>query len=366
LEPGTIRETMSRQIRKAVDTVVDSGLHFVYNGEECRKFEDEFAHYIGTKHAVMTSSGTAALHLCLIALGIGHGDEVLTVSNACTAVADPILMTGAKPVFVDIEEDTLNMDPSKIEQKITGRTKAIEPVHLYGNPVDSDAVSEIAEKHNILVIEDTAQGAGSRCRGKMTGTSGKASFFSFADKNITVCGEGGMLVTEDENLATRVKMLRHFGRRNHLPQEILGYNYCPSEIHGAIGRVQLRYLDTMNELRREKARWYEEILQSAHSLSLPSERGYAHHVYFRYVVRTTLRDKLKEHLLRRGIHASVPYPHMVHLQKVYRDALGTCEGDLPVTEKCNTENLALPMNPWLDISRVRSASEVVLDFLRMK
>jgi len=357
---------MSRQIRKAADNVINSGLHFVYNGDECQRFEDEFAHYIGAKHAVMVSSGTAALHLCLIALGIGQGDEVLTVSNACTAVADPILMTGARPVFVDIEEETLNMDPSKIEQKITGRTRAIEPVHLYGNPVDVDAVSEIAEKHHILVIEDIAQGAGSRCRGKVTGTKGKASFFSFADKNMTVCGEGGMLVTNDKNLAMKVKMLRHFGRRNNLLQEILGYNYCPSEIHGAIGRVQLRYLDTMNELRRERARCYNEILQSEHNLSLPSERGYAHHVYFRYVIRTSLRDKLKEHLLRRGIHASVPYPHMVHLQKVYRDALATHEGDLPVTEKCSTENLALPMNPWLDISTVTSASEAVLDFLRMK
>ncbi|MDI6639830.1 MAG: DegT/DnrJ/EryC1/StrS family aminotransferase, partial [Methanocellales archaeon] len=330
--------------------VLDSG-RFVKGGV-LRKFEGEFRDFCSAKYAIGLSSGTAAILLSLIAVGIGKGDEVIVPSHTFIATATPILFLGAKPIFVDIDLETYTIDPIDVGDKITDRTKAIIPVHLYGHPSDMDPIIDLAQDNGFHVIEDSCQAHGALYKNEKVGTIGDIGCFSFyPSKNMTVCGDGGMVVTNDEELADKIYMLRDHGRREedkHL-HRILGLNFRLSEIHSAIGRQQLKHLPEWIEKRRKVADLYTKLLEDVGQITTPIEKGWARHVYHLYVIRTPQRDGLREHLEKSGVGTGIHYPLPVHRQP--------CMGDsrylaLPNTEKCAREVLSLPIHPQLTEGQV--------------
>lgn len=286
---------------QAVTETMKSG--WVTQGRKVEQFEDAFANYCGMKHGVAVNSGTAALHLSMTALNIQPGDEVITTPLSCVATANPILYLAARPVFVDVEPETLNINPELIEKKITPRTKAILPVHLFGHPVNLDPLLEIAKKHNLNVIEDAAQAHGAKYKKKKVGSFGTVSCFSFyADKLITTV-EGGIALTNDEELAEKMRLLRSFGMNKHekFQHSILGYNYKMSDIHAAIGMVQIRKLDYYIESKRNNITYLKKQLRHT-SLELPVELDYAFNVYYVcHILTKTKKEKIVEHLERKGI-----------------------------------------------------------------
>jgi dTDP-4-amino-4,6-dideoxygalactose transaminase len=327
-------------------------------GKEVAAFEEEFAAYCGGRFGIGVNSGTSALHLALLAAGVGPGDEVITVSCTFVATVAAIDYIGACPVFVDVDPDTLNMDVTQIEAAITVRTKAILPVHLHGQPADLDPILAIARRHNLVVIEDAAQAHGAEYKGRRVGSIGDMGCFSFyPGKNLGACGEGGMVVTNNEDYAQRIRMLRDWGQERKYHHALKGYNYRLEGIQGAILRVKLRHLDAWTEGRRRNANHYNELLAGS-GITTPVEAPDARHVYHVYGVRIPNRDAVQEALQAREIQTGIHYPIPVHMQKAYRE-FGFGEGDLPVTEKAARELLSLPMFPELQRSQVEEVCEAL-------
>lgn len=331
-------------------------------GENVQEFEKEFAEFCRVKYAVGTSSGTAALHLALLVCGIRQGDEVITVPYTFTATAEAISHCGGKVVFVDIEERSYTVDTTKIENAITKRTKAIIPVHLFGQPADMDRIIAIAEKHNLFVIEDACQAHGAEYKGRRVGSLGDIACFSFyPGKNLGAYGDAGMVVTNNKEFAEKLRLLRDHGRDKKYYHRVEGYNYRLDAIQAAVLRVKLRHLDEWNRKRRENAQLYDQLLEGG-GVRTPVEMGYAGHVYHLYVIRTEKREELYRKLNERGVSVAIHYPLPLHLQEAYV-YLGWKKGDFPVSEICSEEMLSLPMFPELTKDEIEEIVRLIRKFL---
>jgi dTDP-4-amino-4,6-dideoxygalactose transaminase len=332
--------SIKEEIDSAVLGVLES-TQFVL-GKEVAAFEEEFADYCQVDHGVAVNSGTSALHMAFLAAGIGAGDEVITVANTFIATIAAIRYTGATPVLVEMDPVSYTMDPAKIEAAITERTKAICPVHLFGQMADMDAIMAVAEKHNLLVIEDAAQAHGAEYKGRRAGSIGHIGCFSFyPGKNLGAYGEGGMVTTRNQDYAHAVRMMRDWGAEKKYHHDLPGFNYRMTGIQGAILRVKLRHLEDWTEARRAHAAYYDQLLADV-DVSAPAEMPYARHVYHLYVIRSAQRDALQKALGEKKIYTGIHYPIPVHMQKAHAD-LGYKQGDFPLTEKAADEILSLPM-----------------------
>ena len=352
------------EIDPAVKAVLEKGVFIL--GENVAKFEEEAAAYCGTKYVVGVANGTDALELAVKCFGIGDGDEVITTPFTFIATTEAICLNGAKPVFVDIEPDTFNIDADRIEKAITPRTKAIIPVHLFGQACDMVAVMGISEKHGIKIIEDCAQAIGAEFRSKKVGGFGDIGCFSFfPSKNLGCFGDGGMVTTDSKALADRVKMLRAHGQAGRYRHETEGRNSRLDEIQAAILRVKLRHLDAWNDSRRNNAGIYDKLFENlsrAGKLTVPVEKKDRKHVYNIYNIKIKERDKLRESLTAKDVATAVYYPIPLHLQPVY-SGLGWKKGDFPVSEKACEEVLALPVFPELNEEEAGFVAQAVIDFL---
>jgi len=347
------------EIDTAIQRVLDKGWYIL--GEETSLFEAEFAAYIGVSHGIGVGNGTDALHVALVACGIGPGDEVITVSHTAVATVVAIESCGAIPVLVDIEPDYYTLNPLKLEAAINSRTKAIIPVHLYGQPGDLKPILEIARRHGLKVIEDCAQAHGAIYHGQHVGAWGDIACFSFyPTKNLGALGDGGMVVTNDPVLAERARLLREYGWAERYTSQISGWNSRLDEIQSAVLRVKLRYLDDDNEKRARLATAYSEGLAGAR-LVLPGLRSETTHVRHLYVVRSSKRDQLKVFLKEHGIGTLIHYPVPVHLQPAYKHLIRDGE-NLKETERAAGEVLSLPIYPELTESEVQSVSELIRSF----
>jgi dTDP-4-amino-4,6-dideoxygalactose transaminase len=333
-------------------------------GENVAKLEKEIANLCGVDYAIGVGNGSDALFLALLACGVGPGDEVITTPFTFFATAGAIAHTGAKPVFCDIDPGTFNMDPSKIEDVITERTKAILPVHLYGQASDMDPINSIAKKHNLYVIEDAAQAIGARYKGRPVGSLGDVACFSFfPTKNLGAFGDGGMLTTNDPELEARIRILRVHGAKKKYHHEILGCNSRLDALQAAILSVKVKYLKDWTEARRSLAEGYREKLRAAgDAIVQPAVMDGAYHVYHQYTIRVSHRDAVQEELKSRGIASTVYYPLPLHLQPVFKD-LGYKLGDFPESEKAAREALSLPMFPELKPSEQDCVVEELCDIL---
>lgn len=348
-----------QEIDDAVNRVLESGRYIL--GNEVSAFEEEFAAYLGVNHSVGVGNGTEALHLALVACGIGHGDEVATVSHTAVATVAAIELAGAKPVFVDIDPVTYNMDPEFLKKAITSKTKAVIPVHLYGHPAPMEEILAIAREYSLCVIEDCAQAHGATYQGKRVGSFGDMACFSFyPTKNLGALGDGGMVVTNDEKLAENARLLREYAWKDRYVSHVPGWNTRLDEIQAAILRVKLNYIDTDNAVRARLAKSYCEGLTGASSsLVLPIAREGATHVYHLFVIRVRDRDSLLNFLGDKGIGATIHYPVPVHQQPAY-DEFG---GELFQTERVAKEILSLPMYPELTEDQIQSTIDAVREFL---
>jgi dTDP-4-amino-4,6-dideoxygalactose transaminase len=347
---------LRNEINLAIQGVLDRG-DFIL-GQDVTKLEEEFAAYCGTKFAVGVDSGVSALELSLRALGVGPGDEVIVPAHTFTATAAAIAFSGARPVFVDVNPVTWNIDVTKIEDAITPNTKAIMPVHIYGLPADMDNVLKIAEKHHLVVVEDAAQGHGGVYKGKRTGSMGNAAGFSFyPTKNLGACGDAGMVTTNDEAVAGTIRALRNCGQRLKNVHELHPFNHRLDSLQAAILRVKLHYLDQWIESRRYLARVYNNLLANSNVVTPAEPAGYQH-VYHLYVIRTQERDALQTYLKEHGIGTAIHYPTPVHLQPFFAGA-GYSQGQFPVTENLAKEILSLPMFPELTIGQVELVASTI-------
>lgn len=367
-------KSISEDIDRVTKEVLSSAGYIM--GKNVTEFEKEFAEYIGVKHAISVGNGTDALVIALKSLGIGPGDEVITSTFTYFASAECISAVGATPVFVDVEKDTFNMDPSKLEEKITDKTKAIIPVHIFGQSADMDPINEIAKKHNLKVIEDACQAVGAKYKGKMIGTLGDAACFSFfPTKNLSCAGDGGMIVTDDDDIATIARALRTHGSGetgqkaynllNNITEEVetskdgddtvynplkyynylIGFNSRLDAIQGAILRVKLPHLDSWNNGRRRVAKIYNEAFKESNVVA-PLVREENEPIYHQYVLQCDDREAMLNKLKEKGVATGVYYPIPLHLQKVYAD-LGYKEGDMPVAEYLSHRTFAIPVYPEL-------------------
>lgn len=336
------------QIKPEVDAAVARAIgsaQFVL-GPEVAAFEERFADYCRIAHCRAVNSGTSALHLALLAAGIGPGDEVITVSMTFVATTAAILYSGARPVFVDVDPVTWTMNPASIQAAVTPRTKAILPVHLHGLMADMDPIMSIARRHGLLVIEDAAQAHGAEYKGRRAGSIGDLGCFSFyPGKNLGAFGEGGAVVTDQPELARRVSLLRDWGQEAKYNHVVAGYNYRMDGIQGAVLNVKMDYIEAWTEARRAVAAEYDRLLSNLSS-ARPQSPSYSRHVYHVYAVRMSRRDEALSALHSAGIGAAIHYPVPVHLQKAYAE-LGYGLGDLPVTERLANEFLSLPIYPEL-------------------
>jgi dTDP-3-amino-3,4,6-trideoxy-alpha-D-glucose transaminase len=349
------------EVEAAVTRVLEGGWYIL--GEEVTAFEHEFAAYCAVAHAVGVGSGTDALHLALAACGVGSGDEVITVSHTAVATVAAIELAGARPVLVDIDPTCYTLDPDRLEAAITRRTRAVIPVHLYGCPADLGPIMEIAQRHDLFVVEDCAQAHGAAYQGRKVGSWGHVAAFSFyPTKNLGACGDGGMVTTNDPELAERVRLLRQYGWRERYVSNVRGLNSRLDELQAAILRVKLRHLGEWNEGRRRLARLYDERLAGS-GVVTPHEPEDAVHVYHLYVVRHPRRDELRASLRGQGIGSLIHYPVPVHLQPAYRD-LGYQAGDFPSTEAAAREVLSLPLYPKLREAEVTAVADAVITFTR--
>jgi dTDP-4-amino-4,6-dideoxygalactose transaminase len=327
-------------------------------GDEVEQFEREFAAYSGAEYGVGVSSGTAALQLALVAAGAGPGDEVITVPFTFAAMYAAIEYTGARPVLVDVDPVSLTMDPNAIEPAVTSRTKAIVPVHLYGQPADMDPIVAAAKRHGLAVIEDAAQAHGARYRGRPAGSLGDLGCFSFyPSKNLGAYGEGGLVTTNRAEYAERLRLLRNWGEQTKYAHAIRGFNARLQGLQGAVLRVKLRHLDAWNEARRARAAEYASELRDT-ALQLPVEMPYARHVYHLYTVRSARRAELESALRAAGVQTGRHYPVPVHLQPAYRDERYPARS-FPVSERAAGEVLSLPMFPTLTREQVGAVSDAV-------
>jgi len=355
------RPIISEEEKQAVLAVLESGQ--LAQGEKVAEFEREFAAFCGARYAVATSSGTTALHTALLAHGIGPGDEVITTPFTFIASANAILFTGARPVFVDIEPETFNIDPNRVEEAVRERKKkgarlrAILPVHLFGHPCDIEAIMEIARRYDLLVIEDACQAHGASVNGKKVGTFATGCFSFYPTKNITT-GEGGIILTDDEKVAEKARMIRDHGMRKRYYHEILGFNFRMTDIQAAIGLAQLKKLPQWNERRIRNAAYLTERLRPLPFVVPPVVKKGCVHVFHQYTIRIKGdRDKAAEWLRARGIGVSIYYPLPVHQQPVYRD-LGY-KDVLPEAERASREVLSLPVHPALSPEDLEAIVEAV-------
>jgi len=329
-------------------------------GDELRAFEAEFATYCEVKAAVGVGNGTDALYLALRALGIGPGDEVITVAHTFIATAEAISLTGARPVFTEIQEDTMLMDPDALEAAITPRTRAIVPVHLYGQPCDMDRIMEIARRRNLKVVEDAAQAHGARWRGRRVGSIGDAGCFSFfPGKNLGAYGDGGAVVSQDEELSRRVRMLANHGRLDKYFHQMEGVNSRLDGLHAAVLRVKLRNLDAWNAARRRHAQQYMEMLAGSDAV-LPVVNPNAESVWHLFVLRVSERDDVWKQLNDRGIAAGIHYPVPLHRQPAY-EHLKIAEGTLPVTERAAASVISVPMYPELSSEHIATVGRTLME-----
>ena len=345
------------EIDAAVLSVLASAQYVL--GDEVAQFEREFADYCGVRHAVAVNTGTSALHLALLALGVGPGDEVITVPFTFVATASAICYTGATPVFVDVEPSSLTMDVLKLEAAITPRTKAIMPVHLYGQMANMDAIQVIAARHGLPVVEDACQAHGAEFMGQRAGSLGALGCFSFyPGKNLGACGEGGIAVTNDDRHAEMLRMLRDWGQEKRYHHVLKGYNYRMDGIQGAILRVKLRYLERWTEARRSHAAHYTSLLSAMRHIDVPVADPLRRHVYHVYAIRSDDRDGLQKALLEDGVQTGLHYPIPVHLQRAHAD-LGYKAGDFPESEAAAREVLSLPIYPEMTSHQVEHVARAV-------
>jgi len=347
------------EIRQAILGVLDSGRFIL--GPQCQEFERELAGFCGRRHAVLSSSWTAAVYLLHQAMGLRAGDEIVVPSHTAFPSIEPMIHCGAKPVFVDID-DTYCIDPELIEAAITSRTVGIMPVHLYGHPADLDRIGEIARRHNFWVIEDCAQAHGARYRDRPVGSLGTSAAFSFyPSKNLTVLGDGGCVLTDDDSIAERIRMLRDHGRRSKYTHEMAGFNLRFNEIQAAAGRVALRHLEELNSRRRAAAARYRARLEGV--VELPGERGWAAPVYHMFVIRTPRRDELAGFLKERGVETGIHYPVPNHLQPAITSNFADLPA-LPHTERIVREILSLPIHGEISLDDIDYVSDCIIEFCR--
>lgn len=350
-------EPLKDEIHAAWDEIL-AGMR-LFLGPNVQAFEKAFASYCGVADAIGVSDGTTALHLALRACGIGAGDEVITVSHTFIATAEAILLAGARPVFVDIDPVTYTMDVTQIEAQITERTRAILPVHLYGQCADMDPILEIARRHGLVVIEDACQAHGATYKGRKAGSMGTVAAFSFYfSKNLGAFGEGGMVTTNDLALAHKIRMMRDHGSEKRYYHEMLGWNGRIDEMQAAVLRIKLPYLDGWNEKRRLTAAFYNQALAN-NGILTSVERSGNRHIYHMYVIRCSRRDALREHLNQQNIGTGIHYPVPIHLQNSFAE-FGCRRGSLPVTEQIVDEILSLPMYPELTQEQAERVVNAVL------
>jgi dTDP-4-amino-4,6-dideoxygalactose transaminase len=349
-------QTIKSELDAAVIRVLENAQFIL--GPEVAAFENEFAAYCGAAEAVGLNSGTSALHLALLAAGIGPGDEVITSPFTFVATAAAVVYTGARPVFVDIDSASFNIDVHRIEAAITPRTRAILPVHLFGQPADMDPIMDIARRHGLVVIEDAAQSHGAEYKGRRVGSIGAMGCFSFYPaKNLGACGEGGAVVTNDAAYARQIRLLRDWGCERKYIHQIKGYNYRMEGMQGAILRVKLRHLEDWTEARRAHAARYGELLAGC-GVRLPEAMPYARHVWHVYTVRSADRETLRAALQQREIQTGTHYPVPIHLQPAYAD-LGYARGAFPAAEQAAAEVLALPIYPELSGAQLEEVAAAV-------
>jgi dTDP-4-amino-4,6-dideoxygalactose transaminase len=347
------------ELDEAVAAVLASGWYLI--GGELAAFEREFAEYVGTKHCIGVANGLEAMHLALRAKGIGPGDEVIVPSNTYIATWLAVSYAGATPIPVEPVERTYNLDPDRIEAAITPRTRAILPVHLYGQPADMDPICAIARQYGLWVLEDAAQGHGARYKRRQVGSLGDAAAWSFyPTKNLGALGDAGALTTDDDDLADHIRVLRNYGSRVRYVAEIRGYNSRLDEIQAAVLRVKLRHLDAWNERRRTIAARYLAGLRDT-ALILPCVPDWAEPVWHLFVIRSPRRDDLQRALQAAGIGTIVHYPIPPHLQAAYRD-LGYTEGAFPIAEAIHREVLSLPLGPQMTDDAVAAVVDAIVGF----
>ena len=346
-------------MRDAIQEVLDSGWFIL--GPQVEEFERAFAKYCGGGEAIGVGSGTDALHLALRACEVGPGDEVITVSHSYIATALAISQVGATPVFVDVDPVTYTMDVTKVEERLSARTRAILPVHLYGQPADLDPILEIAARNGLYVIEDACQAHGAEYAGKRVGAVGDIGCFSFYPaKNLGAYGDGGMVLTGRPELAERVGLLRNYGQVRKYEHSLKGFNSRLDELQAAVLLAKLTYLDTWNDARRRIAEQYHARLRPE-LLAPPSDGGRARHVFHLYVIRTPHRGALQEWLSGRGIHTQIHYPVPIHQQEAFRD-VAALQAELPVTDQVTREVLSLPIYPELTEEQLDWVIKSVNDF----
>lgn len=346
-------------IDHALEKVLSKGMYIL--GQEVKAFEGEFSKYVGVDNGVGVGSGTEALHIALKACDIGPGDEVITVSHTAAATAAAITMSGAEPVFIDIEPEFYNMDPNKVQSAISIRTKAIIPVHLYGCPVEIDSILDIAKKNNLKVIEDCAQSHGAKYQGKNVGSFGDLSCFSFyPTKNLGAIGDGGIILSNNEVLTDKCRLIREYGWKEKYISSIDGINSRLDEIQAAVLRIKLKHLDRDNQKRVQIAEHYSELLENS-NLKLPEVRSNSSHVFHLFVIRTAKRDELKKYLEANRVFANIHYPLPCHLQPAYQKNHFT--NNCLVTEEISNEVLSLPIYPELSLDAVNKVASLINQFL---
>ena len=357
LDLGAQYQQVGAELETAVLQVLRSGRYIL--GEPVAQFERDFADYCGTRHAVAVNSGTSALHLALLAAGIGRGDEVITTPFTFVATVAAILLAGARPVLVDVDPVTLTLDPAQVEAAISPATKAIIPVHIYGQMADMDPLMLLANRRGLVVIEDACQSHGAEYRGRRAGGLGLAGCFSFyPGKNLGACGEGGLLVTDSDAVATAARCLRDWGQKERYNHIAKGFNYRMDAIQGAALGVKLKYLEEWTEKRRRHARHYDQLLHGIGPIERPVEMRGRRHVYHVYAIRSRDRTMLQESLAAQGIQTGLHYPIPVHLQPAYAD-LGYRRGDFPVSELAAQQVLSLPMYPELTPAQMDTVAEAL-------
>ena len=349
------------EIRAAIEPVL-ANCNFIL-GQNVKEFEREFAEFCGATYALGVANGTEALMLALRACDVGDGDEVVIPANTFIATAEAVTSTGGQVVFADIDPDTYNIDVADLERKITPKTKAVIPVHLFGQTADMDPINEIAKKHGLRVIEDAAQAHGAEYKGRRAGNLGEVACFSFyPGKNLGAYGDSGAVVTNDPEIARRISMLRNHGRAEKHDHEMEGLNSRMDEIQGAVLRVKLKHLAEWNDARRKKAELYNRLLHDA-DVVVPATKNDVRHVYHLYVIRTKRRNELRSHLIENGISAGIHYPIPLHLTKAYRH-LDYSEGDFPISEGHARQILSLPMCPEISDEQVDQVCSEIIAFLK--
>jgi len=353
---------IKEDILRKFDDIIDNTAFI--SGKYVQELEQSFAGYLGTKHCIAVDNGTNALLLCMLAHGIGAGDDVLVPTNTFIATAEAVSLAGAKPVFVDIREDTYLMDLKDAEKRITKKTKAIIPVHLFGQCMDMYSVNGFANRHKLIVVEDACQAHGAEFKGKKAGTFGRcAAFSAYPGKNLGTWGEGGMVVTDDDSIAEKIRLMRDHGSRKKYHHEIVGGNFRMSEFQAAVLSTKLKYLDEWNEGRRKNADIYAELLKGNPDIILPTVEENSRPIWHLFVVRIKGkgRDVMIEHLKKHGIQSGIHYPFPLHMTEAYGH-LGYSRGDLPVAERVQDEIISLPMYAELEREDIDAVCEAIESF----